>query len=454
MKPRLDLRVRLRPVFEEDTGQPGRLRGPGGRSLLVDRRVGELFRATGTEPLVAELLRTDPEPEIAYAALVVLVLAGAVEASPAPERPEPPPAVGPAASPLVSLVIVSWNSAADLPCLLESIGHQTYPNLEVIVVDNDSSDGSAGVVAAGWPDVEVLRMASNGGFGAAVNAGWDRARGELIAVLNADVELAPGAVAAWVAGALEQPDAAAVAAKMMLGSNPAFINSLGNSVQGGAWGSDNFMGLLDLGQFDGVEEVWSACFGAVLVRRSAIERVGPLDAAYFLYYEDLDWSYRARLAGYSIVTAPGCIVRHQFGSSVSSRPALFKLRLVVRNRIRYVMLNMSWRLIAHYLPGYLYQDLRQVVKAIVTRNPHALRTYLRAYGELVRELPRWPALRRRRRSGARGDERRALALNIEPAAAAQQGAEAVVSEPVIRAWYLDLIPLPESAAVQVSRRRR
>jgi len=439
---RLDPRAKLASRAQVEEGSPARLVGPGGHSLLVDGWALELFkRAQGRR--VEELLE-EPDPDLAYAALSVLVHAGALAADPAPAEPPPRPAPKlPADPPLVSLVIVAYNSGDALPALLGSVAAQTYPLLETIVVDNASSDGSIDAAEARWSAVRFLRLPFNRGFADAVNRGVQVAAGEWVAVLNADLELEPDAVAAWVEKALSAPDAGAVASKMMLASHPRFINSIGNSIVRMAWGSDNFMGLLDWGQFDGVPDVWGACFGAVLLSRQVLREVGPLDPEYFLYYEDLDWCYRARLAGYRIVTAPGCVVRHQFGGSVSQRHETWKLGLVVRNRMRYVLVNMRWRQALGLLARYVYMDLRQVAKALVTRNPHALRMYAKSYLCLLAWTP--DIVRRRRRGRRRispHEEARAFQLNIEPTTDSHLGREALLSRPGVERWYREVFPPP------------
>jgi len=441
---RLDPKARLAARFRAEPGAPARLAGPDGRTLLVDDWAHALFsRADGRR--VAELVG-EGDAEATYAALCVLVRAGALEADPAPAgaAPHRPPPRLPAEPPLVSLVVVAYNSGRDLATMLRSLAAQTYPRLETIVVDNHSTDGSIEALEPYWPQVRFLRRPRNGGFADAVNAGVEHAQGAWVGVLNADLELEPDAVAAWVERALASPGAGAVAAKMMLASHPRFINSIGNSIVRMAWGSDNFMGVLDEGQFDGVEEVWGACFGAVLLSREALDRVGPLDPEYFLYYEDLDWCYRARLAGYRVVTAPGCVIRHQFGGSVGQRHDTWKLGLVVRNRMRYVLLNMRWRLALGLLARYVYMDLRQLAKALVTRNPHAVRMYAKAYLWLLAWAP--DILRRRRRNRrfpiSKADEARAFQLNIEPTADSHLGREALLSRAAIERRYRDLFRPP------------
>ena len=100
------------------------------------------------------------------------------------------------------------------------------------------------------------------------------------------------------------------------------------------WGTDFYIGHVDLGQFGRVDELPSACFGAVFVRRSAFEAIGPLDSGYGSFYEDVDWSFRCWYGGMKIVAAPDAIVYHKFGGSYLNRP---KLKFVVRNRQRLVL---------------------------------------------------------------------------------------------------------------------
>jgi len=105
-----------------------------------------------------------------------------------------------------------------------------------------------------------------------------------------------------VKNCIEEKKAAAVVPKMLLYSLPRCINSIGNYIPPWKWGSDNFMGHFDFGQFDNLTEVPSACFGAVMLKRKALEDIGPIDNRYQAYYEDADWSYRVNKWG----QAPFC----------------------------------------------------------------------------------------------------------------------------------------------------
>jgi len=421
---------------------------PEGNTLIVDGFASSLFEAAAGAG-VADLLAAAEDPEAAYAALSVLVLAGMLESDPAPTLPSrPAPTL--ASRPPVTLVFVCYNGAPGLPGLLRTIRAEDYPALQAVVVDNASTDGSRELLEAAGSPFEAVLLESNRGFAGAFNAGLARASGEWIAILNTDVELAPDAVSAWVARALERPDAGAVAAKMLLASNPRFINSLGNSILPRDWGSDNFMGVLDAGQFDAQQEVFSACFGAALLSRKALEQVGPPDPGYFLYYEDTDWCYRARLGGFPIVVAPRCLVRHQFGGSVGDRPWHFKLRLVARNRMRFTLLNLGGRALGGYLWSYLRLDAQQLARSLIRRQRDDFLAYARAYRDLLLEAPGLLAGRRTRRrlKSPRLAEEDILALNVVPRVHAHAGSEARLTEAVVREWYLAVFPLSPGSGIR------
>jgi GT2 family glycosyltransferase len=181
-----------------------------------------------------------------------------------------------------------------------------------------------------------------------------------------------------------------------------------------------------------------------LLDRDAIELIGPLDPSYYLYYEDVDWCYRARLAGFAIVAAPRCVIWHKFGGSVSQRSQEFKMTWVVRNRMRYALVNMGGGVLRRYLPSYLRLDAREVLRSAVRRDRSGFRTYARGYWWLVREgRGLWRARRAKRRyNRLAGREEDYLALNVPATISAQEGREAKLTEEVTRQWYLQLFPLP------------
>jgi GT2 family glycosyltransferase len=218
-----------------------------------------------------------------------------------------------------------------------------------------------------------------------VNYGIAATTGAYILVLNDDVELTPGFTAEMVRVMEASPRAAAVVPMMKLFYLRGFINGIGNHVRTKGWGSDNYVGYVDIGQLDDVIEVPSACVSAALLRREAIEAVGSFDAAYRAYYEDADWSFRMRRAGWTINAAPKALVYHKFSAFWKNMER--KLKLAARNRLRFVLKNFDGRLRWAFLRSYMKEDLINILSLIKHRRNAEAWAYVRAYGSLILTLP-------------------------------------------------------------------
>jgi cellulose synthase/poly-beta-1,6-N-acetylglucosamine synthase-like glycosyltransferase len=205
---------------------------------------------------------------------VIVIGNDGAKAPPSPPEPSVPLLEN---HPLVSAVVVNYNGLRHLGGCLDSLMTQDYPRLEVIVVDNGSSDASAALTRENYPHVKLISIPKNVGHGDAFNIGMERARGGLILHLDNDVVLGPRTVNQLVAAARDRTQWAALAPKLKFYHNPAFINSMGNSVHKRNWGSDNFIYAVDMGQFDHVKHVFSACFAAVLINPEVVKKIGGLD---------------------------------------------------------------------------------------------------------------------------------------------------------------------------------
>lgn len=341
--------------------------------------------------------------------------------------------------PLVSIVIVNFNGKEHLEILIPSILEQTYQSTEIIMVDNGSTDQSVKFIKDNYPQIQVRALGRNYGFAAGNNRGIEVSKGDYLFLLNNDTRLDLHCVEELVKVATQHRNFAAIAPKMMLFNTPRFINSMGNIVSPYTWGSDNFIGYLDVGQFDKIKEVFSACFGAVLIKREALQDVGLLDEGYGFYYEDSDWCYRARLKGYRIITAPQAVVYHKFGASMATLPESFKLGLAARNRLRFALKNMEpvntlW-LIRNYV---VREDLRNVAKAILRKDLTSVWMYLRAWLGFVLSVPKVLFLRfktqRTRLKRATDRELLKLVYTIPPPQI--DGANPVLSFRNIRRHYI------------------
>jgi len=322
-----------------------------------------------------------------------------------PSRPLPPRIhtasigpVDPGSPPLVSVIILAGPQAlAHLEVCLSSVLAQTYSALEVILVDNQLEDDLAAFIEQSFPQVKVISVDEPLGFDAANNLAMKQAEGEFFFLLNDDTEMEAGCVAECMSVITQSERTAVVVPKMKLFFMRSFLNSIGNSLYPNGQSCDNFVGYLDVGQFDDTDQVFSACFGAALLRSSVVEEIGYLDEAYSFYFEDTDWSYRARICGYDVVAAPRAIVYHKFNASMDELPSTFKLGLVARNRMRFIWKNLNLGRALRFTWIYLAETLRHIGWATDKGMADIVRTYGQSWWQWLRSLPDLAIARRQTR---------------------------------------------------------
>ena len=224
----------------------------------------------------------------------------------------------PRSSPLISVIIVNWNGKQFLDACLTSLRRQTFPDFETILVDNGSKDGSLDYVRQNFPEVRAIALGSNFGFSGGNNAGFEHARGDLIVLLNNDTAVHPEWLEQIEKAATRFPRAGSFACKMLYFDDRTRIENCGFDVSlAGA--------TLEVGrdQSDGPEwaeprEVFGACGGAAVYRRSMLEKIGFFDPDFFLIYEDVDLAFRAQLSGFACVYTPGAVVYHRYRASIGT----------------------------------------------------------------------------------------------------------------------------------------
>jgi hypothetical protein len=233
--------------------------------------------------------------------------------------------------PFVSVLVVNYNGRPFLADCLTSLRRQSYPRhrFETIVVDNASTDGSAEFVLQCFPEVRVLRQRRNLGFAGGNNAGFEKARGEWVALLNSDAVAEPGWLLASVAAG-RRADIGGVAGHVVFAHDNRTINSTGLELyRDGRGGDRDFNRHEPLARPGG--EVFGGCGAALVLRRTMLEQVGFFRPDLFMYYEDLELAWRARRAAWRFVYAPAARVRHAFGASAGVHSPL-QTRYVERNR--------------------------------------------------------------------------------------------------------------------------
>jgi GT2 family glycosyltransferase len=266
--------------------------------------------------------------------------------------------------PVVSAVVLTYQPAGDELCTcLDSLLASDYPALEVLLVDNNSSNGVAAELAAERPAVRFVPLEHNTGFSGGINRGVAESTGSLVFLLNPDAQVEKSTVSLLVDAARRRPGAVGFAPKMLFADDREVIDAVGTAIDVAGAAFNVAIGQLDMGQYDLEEPVMGCCFGAALIRRDAFEpeRVGPLDDSFFLYYEDVDWCLRATLLGRDFWSTPEARVYHVHSATSREQAYAFKYRLIQRNLFFTVFKNFERRRMLRIFATRTVWHLRNIV---------------------------------------------------------------------------------------------
>ncbi len=291
-----------------------------------------------------------------------------------------------------SVVIPNWNGLRFLADCLNALRNQTLEDIEVILVDNASTDGSQDFVRTEYPEVRLIELEENRGFAGACNAGMEAANGAYVALLNNDTEVESD-WAEQVAGAFTgHPDAGIIASKMLLFDQRDrfhtagdFFTSDGRAGNRGAWERDK-------GQYDCGEYVFSACGGSAVYRQSMLAEIDLLDDDFFFLLEDVDLAWRAQLAGYKVWYEPRAIVYHHLSATGGGVTASYHDG---RNGIWLIAKNMPASLLRKYARPILARQLALLWQSLKSWRGQEARARIR--GLIAGALGIRGALAKRRR---------------------------------------------------------
>jgi GT2 family glycosyltransferase len=292
----------------------------------------------------------------------------------------------------IFVVIPNWNGADLIVESLRSLMLQTK-KARVVVVDNGSVDESVSVIESQFPDVELIRLPQNTGFSGGVNTGIQAALGrgaDAVALFNNDA-VADKDWLIRLVETLESDENIGIVSSKQLRSDKKHLDSTGDFYS--VWGMPFPRGRnqVDSGQYDSQEAVFSAPAGATLYRASLFNNIGLFDEKFFAYYEDVDISFRAQLAGWKIMYQPKAKVYHHV-SATGSKLGSFTRYHATKNFYLLYAKNMPGWLYWKYLPLFALQALRLFASSILRGG---VLTYLRAVGSVILLTPH--IIRERRR---------------------------------------------------------
>ncbi len=296
-----------------------------------------------------------------------------------------------AALPLVSVIVINWNGKRYLPTCLEALRAQTYPRLEVLVADNASTDGSQALVQAQYPWVRLVALPENRGFTGGNNAGIAASTGAIVILLNNDTEVAPDWVAEVAAAFERHPEAGLVASKMLLFDRRDTFHTAGDLYRVDGLPGNRGVWQQDKGQYDREEYVFGACGGSLAVRRTVLDTIGALDDDFFFSAEDVDFAWRAQLAGFRCVYAPRAVVYHQLAATGGDITASYYNG---RNFIYVLAKDYPADLFRRHWRAVIGRQLRIAGEALRAWRGKAARARLRGIIAGLRGLPKM--LRKRR----------------------------------------------------------
>ena len=241
----------------------------------------------------------------------------------------------------VTVVIPNYNGMKYLPDCLASLQKQQEgtPEFSVIVVDNGSTDGSVEELKDNWPEVETILLNENTGFDHAVNVGIEASGTPYVILLNNDTKVREGFVKALYEAIYRREDAFSVSARMLMWDRPELLDDAGDQYCVLGWAYSRGKGKAATG-YEEPAEVFSACAGAAIYRKSVFDEIGLFDEEHFAYLEDLDIGYRARIYGYHNFYEPAAQVLHFGSASTGSRYNERKTVLSSANNVYVIYKNM------------------------------------------------------------------------------------------------------------------
>lgn len=295
---------------------------------------------------------------------------------------------------LVSVILVNWNGRRYLVDAFPSLYRQTYTPLEIILVDNASTDGTVEYVEAEHPQVLLIKNPENYGFCKANNQGIRIAKGSYILFMNPDVRLKEDFIEKAVQAAESEEQIGMVGGKLLTVKDPTCIDTTGIVLEKTRRAFDRGQGERDEGQFDQMEEVFGISGAACLCKRQMLEAIKVqeeyMDELFFAYKEDVDLSWRARLAGWKCVYTPFAVAYHDRTWSLGNRKQvpLWIRRHSLKNRYLMLLKNDRWSEIRPCLKDILWYELTSL-GYILFREPHLFL----ALFQVIRWLPQ--ALKKR-----------------------------------------------------------
>lgn len=295
--------------------------------------------------------------------------------------------------PLVSIITLNYNGRRFLKALFDSLQTCSYPNLEIIMVDNASTDESVAFVRANYPGVKILQNERNYLYAGGNNRGLAMASGEYIGVINNDVEVHPGFIEPVVEAFEKYPRVMAIQPKIRslqqrdcfeyAGSCGGYIDCLGYPF---VRGRILFTIEKDIGQYDAPAGLFWASGACFFLRKSVLSQVGYFDEDFGLHMEEIDLCWRIRLAGGEILCLPQSHIWHHVGGTLDQENPR-KVFWNFRNNLFLLIKNLSLPCLLPRLLLRLPLDFLALLVELLKGHYRSALAILKAYAWAGSHLP-------------------------------------------------------------------
>jgi hypothetical protein len=294
--------------------------------------------------------------------------------------------------PRLTVAVSNYNGRQLLAEMLASVAKQTLRPAAVVVVDDCSDDDTAEYLGEHWPEVRLVVQPERMGVTAAMNRCLEESRTEFVALFNNDIELDPSCLRELVAALEADPGLSSAGPKMRDFTQRDVLDGAGDILRWRGGATRRGHGTPDRGQYDQAEDIFGPCGGAALYRRSALDAVGSFDLAYFAYYEDVDWAFRAQLAGFRCRYVPSALVYHHGSATLGRGFSDFNGYHLWRNSIWLMLKCAPGRSLLRHAPSLLLGQAGNLSWALRERMAGV---WARAMRDAIGGLPAVLAKRRR-----------------------------------------------------------
>lgn len=285
--------------------------------------------------------------------------------------------------PRISVVVLNWNGRKYLESCLSSIKNQSCRDFEIVFVDNASEDGSAEYVKKNFNGIKVIKNKKNLGFAKGNNIGIENSKGDYVLILNNDTEMDKNCLKELMNAAAKNPHTGMFAPKMLY-SGTGKVDSTGLQVSKSGLSKD----IKDV-KADVKTRPFCPCGGAAFYKREMLEDIklcrDYYDSDYFIYMEDYDLGFRARLRNWECIAVPKATVYHVHGATMKKEPDK-SVYLGVRNRLFTIIKNYPSSLFAKY---FFHIMLLQIAIFFRYLLKGKLFVILRAYYDFAKSLPKF-----------------------------------------------------------------